>query len=148
MRAIASGRRRLLIATVAQTLAGCARSDPERELRATIEAMARAIETGRADDFLDGVTEDFTRESSAFDKRDARRWLAGLMLRDERITLAVVISDLEISGTRAQARLRVLSTGASGGLIPQRGQVLTFDTRWRREGNAWKVSNAEWRETT
>ncbi len=55
------------VATVA-ALAACSRSDPERELRATIDSMARALEQRRPGDFLDAVADDFTRESGAFGK--------------------------------------------------------------------------------
>ena len=82
MRAGAVRRRLGLAAALALTLAACGRSDPERELRATIDRMARAIEARRPDDFLDGLADDFTRETGAFDKRDARRLLAGLMVRN------------------------------------------------------------------
>jgi predicted small lipoprotein YifL len=47
-------------------LAACGRSDPERELRATIAAMAQAVEQREAAAVLDSVAEDFTRESGAF----------------------------------------------------------------------------------
>lgn len=147
MRAGAIRRRLGLAAVLALTLAACGRSDPERELRATIDRMARAIEARRPDDFLDGLADDFTRETGAFDKRDARRLLAGLMVRNERITLAVAVTEVELSGSRARVSMQVLATGSSGGLIPERGQAWIFETRWRREGNAWKAFNAEWRES-
>ena len=142
-------QRRLLLAAGAVLLlqTACGRSDPERELRETIARMARAIEARQPDDFLNGLSEDFTRESGAFDKREARRLLAGLMMRNERVALAVVVTELEITGDRARARLQVVATGSSGGLIPERGQAWAFDSAWRRESGAWKVFNADWRES-
>jgi hypothetical protein len=125
---------------------GCARSDPERELRTTVDAMARAIETGEPGEFLDALADDFTRDSGAFGKQEAKRLLAGLMLRNERIRLAVVVTEVQVDGDRAQVKLRVLATGSAGGLVPERGQALEFDSRWRRSGGRWQVFNAEWRE--
>lgn len=138
-------RRAMLLAT-AVVLAACARSDPERELRATVDTMARALEDKRPADFLEHVAADFTRESGAFGKDDARRLLAGAMLRNEKITLAVAVTDVNLLGAeRANVRIRVVATGGSG-LLPERGQVWEFTSAWRRERGTWRVFNAEWRE--
>jgi ketosteroid isomerase-like protein len=126
-------------------LAGCTRSDPEQELRATITAMAQAIEQHRVADALEPLAEDFTRESGAFGKQDARRVLAGAMLRNERIQLSTTVTEVRIEGERAHAKVRVIATGGAG-LLPERGQTWEFDTVWRRDQRRWKVFNAEWRE--
>jgi ketosteroid isomerase-like protein len=133
------------VLVVVTLLAACARSDPEKELRSTIAAMAQAVEQHQVGDVLDPVADDFTRESGAFGKQDARRLLAGAMLRNERIQLATTVTDVRIEGTRAFVKLRVIATGGSG-LLPERGQTWEFDTVWRREQGRWKVFNAEWRE--
>jgi hypothetical protein len=132
-------------ALLAALLSGCARSDPEQELRATVAAMAQAIEQHRVSDAVEAITEDFTRESGAFGKADARRLLAGAMLRNEKIQLTAVVSDVRIEGERARAKVRVLAAGGAG-LLPERGQTWEFDTVWRRERGRWLVYNAEWRE--
>jgi ketosteroid isomerase-like protein len=133
------------VLVVVTLLAACARSDPEKELRSTIAAMAQAVEQHQVGDVLDPVADDFTRESGAFGKQDARRLLAGAMLRNERIQLATTVTDVRIEGTRAFVKLRVIATGGAG-LLPERGQTWEFDTVWRREQGRWKVFNAEWRE--
>jgi len=127
------------------TLLACSRSDPERELRAAIAAMVKAIEDRDPAAFLDALTDDFTRESGAFGKQDARRILAGIYLRNERISLAAVVTEVKIDGARARARVRVVAAGRSG-LLPERGQAWEFDSAWRRDGGRWRVFNAEWRE--
>jgi hypothetical protein len=138
--------RRVLLLAAAACVAGCARSDPERELRETVTKMARAIEDKRAADFLEHISSDFTRESGAFGRDDARRLLAGAMLRNEKITLAAVVTDINLLGTdAANVRIRVVATGGSG-LLPERGQVWEFTSAWRRERGTWRVFNAEWRE--
>jgi len=126
-------------------LVACGRSDPERELRATVTQMARAIEQREPADFLDALSEDFSRESGAFGKQDARRVLAGVLLRNERIQLSAVVTDVRVEGDRAFAKVRVIATGGAG-LLPERGQTWEFDSSWRREKGSWKVFNAEWRE--
>ncbi len=136
-------RRHTLLALLA--LAACSRSDPERELRATVTKMAQAIEQRDPADFLDALSEDFTRESGAFGKQDARRVLAGVLLRNDRIQLSAVVTDVRVEGDRASAKVRVIATGGVG-LLPERGQTWEFDSAWRREKGRWKVFNAEWRE--
>jgi len=145
-----SAERRALVgaalATVfATVLSACARSDPERELRDTIATMAQSIEGREPAGFLSAVAEDFTRESSAFGKQDARRLLAGVLTRNEKIRLTAVVTDLQLQGDRAQVKLRVVATGGAG-LLPERGQTWEFDTAWRRVDGRWQVFNAEWRE--
>jgi ketosteroid isomerase-like protein len=126
-------------------LAACTRSDPERELRATIASMAEAVEQHRVSDALGSLADDFTRESGAFGKPEARRMLAAAMLRNEKIRVAAAVTEVRIDGDRAFAEVRVVATGGAG-LLPERGQTWDFDTAWRREQGKWKVFNAEWRE--
>jgi ketosteroid isomerase-like protein len=132
-------------ALLALALAACGRSDPEREVRATIATMAQAVARRDPAPFLDAVADDFTRESGAFGKQEARRALAGAFLRNERIDVAAVVTEVRIEGTRAFAKVRVVATGGAG-ILPERGQTWEFDTAWRRDGGRWKVFNAEWRE--
>jgi hypothetical protein len=123
----------------------CGRTEPDIELRSTIAAMAQAIEQHRVSDALEPATEDFTRDSGAFGKQDARRVLAGAMLRNEKIQLSATVTEVRIEGERAFAKVRVIATGGAD-LLPERGQTWEFDTAWRLEGGQWKVFNAEWRE--
>jgi ketosteroid isomerase-like protein len=132
------------LATVA-VLSTCSRSDPERQVRSTIAAMAQAIEQHRVSDALEPLAEDFTRDSGAFGKQEARRVLAGAMLRNEKIQLSATVTEVRVEGERAFAKVRVIATGGAG-LLPERGQTWEFDTAWRLEGGQWKVFNAEWRE--
>ena len=107
--------------------------------------MAQAIESREPASFLDHVADDFTRESGAFGKQDAKRVLAGAYLRNEKISVSAAVTDVRIDGDRAFAKVRVIATGGAG-LLPERGQTWDFDSAWRRERGQWKVFNAEWRE--
>jgi len=126
-------------------VAGCSRSDPERELRTAIDSMAKAIEKREPAAFLEAVTDDFSRESGAFGKQDAKRMLVAAILRNEKINVNAVVTEARIEGDRAFARVRVVATGGAG-LLPERGQAWDFESAWRRERGQWKVFNAEWRE--
>lgn len=139
------GRRALLVGVLAAGLVACARDDPERELRAVIATMAQAVERRDPAAFLDAVSDDFTRESGAFGKQEAKRTLAMVYLRNEKVNLTAVVTGVRIDGATAHANVRVVATGGAG-LLPERGQTWDFDSAWRREGGRWKVFNAEWRE--
>jgi ketosteroid isomerase-like protein len=129
----------------AMLLAACARSDPERELRAAVTAMAQAIEQRAPANLLEHLADDFTRESSNFGKPDVRRVLAGVLLRNEKISVTAVVTSIVVTGDRARTKVRVLATGGAG-LLPERGQTWQFDAAWRREKGTWRVFNAEWQE--
>jgi hypothetical protein len=134
-----------IVTVLGALTSACSRTEPEKELRSTIAAMARAIEQHRVSDALEPVADDFTRESGAFGKQDARRVLAGAMLRNEKIQLSATVTEVRVEGERAFAKVRVIATGGAG-LLPERGQTWEFDTAWRFAGGQWKVFNAEWRE--
>jgi len=139
-------RRRVAVLLLALAfVAGCGRSNPERELRATIDAMAQAIEKREPAAFMEALTDDFSRESGAFGKQEAKRTLVAAILRNEKIHVSAVVTEVRIEGDRAFARVRVVATGGAG-LLPERGQAWDFESAWRRERGQWKVFNAEWRE--
>jgi ketosteroid isomerase-like protein len=135
----------LLLALGAALAAGCGRSDPERELRATIDSMAQAIEKREPAAFLEAMTDDFSRESGAFGKQEAKRTLVAAILRNEKIHVSATVTEVRIDGDRAFARVRVVAAGGAG-LLPERGQTWDFESAWRRERGQWRVFNAEWRE--
>ncbi len=107
--------------------------------------MAQAIEQREPAAFLDSISDDFARESGTFGKQDVKRLLVGAYLRNEKISVNAVVTDVRIDGDRARAKVRVLATGGAG-LLPERGQSWDFDSVWRRESGRWKVYNAEWIE--
>ena len=137
--------RRGVVALLIALVAGCGRSDRERELRATVESMTQAVEKRDPAAFLEAMTDDFSRESGAFGKPDAKRTLVAAILRNEKIDLSASVTEVRIEGDRAYARVHVIATGGAG-LLPERGQTWDFDSAWRREGGQWRVYNAEWRE--
>lgn len=136
---------RIAFVVLATAAISCSRSDPERELRSAVASMAQSIEQREPATFLDSLSDDFARESGAFGKQDVKRLLLGAYLRNEKISVNAVVSDVRIDGDRARAKVRVFATGGAG-LLPERGQSWDFDSVWRRESGRWKVYNAEWTE--
>jgi hypothetical protein len=121
---------------------GCSRADPERELRSAVAAMSNAIEKREPATFLDSISDDFARESGAFGKQDVKRLLVGAYLRNEKISVNTVVTDVRVDGDRARAKVRVFATGGAG-LLPERGQSWDFDSVWRRENGRWMLYNAD-----
>lgn len=109
--------------------------------------MAQAVEKRDPAAFLNFVSDDFTRESGGFGKQELKRVLAGVMLRNEKIIVNAVVTEVRLEGERAQATVRVITTGGAG-VLPERGQTWNFDSLWRRENGRWQVYNAEWRDAT
>ncbi len=109
--------------------------------------MAQAVEKRDPAAFLNFVSDDFTRESGGFGKQELKRMLAGVMLRNEKITVNAVVTEVRLEGDRAQATVRVVTTGGAG-VLPERGQGWNFDSLWRRENGRWRVYNAEWRDAS
>jgi len=108
--------------------------------------MAAAIEARRPADLLEHVTQDFTRESSAFGRDELRRVLTGVVLRHPKISVTAVVTEAHVQGPKASAHIRVVATGNDSGLLPQSGQTWHATTHWRYEDKQWMLFNAEWTE--
>lgn len=125
-------------------LTACSRSDPERELRAAFESMEEAIRERRTGDFMAQVAEDFVQPSTGLDRAGLRRLVAGTLLANPNIRLAVTVRELQIDGDRATVRLAVLATGGRG-MLPERGQAWDVTTGWRRAGSRWQLYSGDWK---
>jgi hypothetical protein len=153
------GRRILLAALVGVALLGAllawrrlsapAPSEEER-IRAMLAAAARAVEERRIGDALEPLSERF-RGQGGWDRAEVRRAVAAAALRGPWVAVRVAGDRIEVEGERARARLHlVLARGGKGralaDLLPQEANALAIDARLEREGDAWRVASAEWRE--
>ncbi len=125
-------------------LAGCVRQDPERAVRAQLDAMQAAIDVrdpGRIDDLL---AEDFVG-NDGMDRRAIRQLATAVFLRHRDVGAKVGPVTVELRGdSDAIARFNVIATGGSGGLLPESGQVYQVETGWRLVDGEWKLLNASW----
>ena len=125
-------------------LAGCVRQDPERAVRAQLDAMQAAIDVrdpGRIDDLL---AEDFVG-NDGMDRRAIRQLASAVFLRHRDVGAKVGPIGVELRGdSDAIARFSVIATGGSGGLLPESGQVYQVETGWRLVDGEWKLLNASW----
>lgn len=142
-------RRWMPIAALLLALAasGCARAPAEQRLRDTIAAMEAAIEGNRVNDFLDGVSSEFTGNGGEYDRRSLHALLRAMALRHQRVS--VVLGPLDITmheGGRASVRVDVVATGSAGGLLPEAGRRFRIDSGWREEDGDWRCISATWNE--
>jgi ketosteroid isomerase-like protein len=137
----------LVLLALILTFTACTRTDPEKLLRASITEMESAVKARDTSKVMSFLAEDFRRVSPSgpMTKPDARRVLAAVLLTNPNIYANVTITDVQISGDSATAKLTVIAGGGTG-LIPERAQSWDFATRWRLEGGKWLVYSAEWNE--
>jgi ketosteroid isomerase-like protein len=138
------------IGLIAFTLTACTRTDPEKLLRSNIAEMEAAVKARDTSKVMSFLADDFRRvevspSSEGMTKPEARRVLAAVLLTNPNVYANVTITDVQISGDSAMAKLTVIAGGGTG-LIPERAQRWDFATRWRLEGGKWLVYSAEWNE--
>lgn len=124
-------------------LAGCDRPDAETRLRDTIAAMQAAVEGRDVDAVIEPVHQDFVG-SHGLDRARLQQLLRLQVLRNRAIGVTLGPLDVAIDGEQAEARFVALTTGGAGGLIPQRARGWRVVTRWRLEGDDWRLLEADW----
>jgi hypothetical protein len=134
------------LAVAALVITACARTDPEKALRASIAEMEAAVKSRDTAKLAGYLAPDFARSGEGGMNRDeARRTVAAVLLTNPNIYMNVSISELTIAGNSATAKMVVVAGGGSG-MIPERAQSWNFTTRWRFENNKWLVERADWTE--
>lgn len=142
--------RRVLLAALAGAAAwvafasGCARPSPEQALRERMDQLQSAIDARDAGAVEDVLAEDFVG-NAGLDRRGARRLAAATFLRYREVGVRFGPVEVELHGERATARFTAVATGGSGGLLPERGQLYDVTTGWRREGDDWRITSADWK---
>jgi ketosteroid isomerase-like protein len=146
MQISSSPSRWLLLLSMAVLVIACARTDPEKALRASIAEMEAAVKARDTAKLAGYLAPDFARGGEGGMNRDeARRTVAAVLLTNPNIYMNVSISELTITGNTATAKLMVVAGGGSG-IIPERAQSWSFTTRWRYEKDKWLVERADWTE--
>lgn len=124
--------------------AACSRSDPEQALRQQLAQMQAAIEARDAGALQRSLAEDFIG-NEGMDRRQARAMAMLVMQRHQ--SLGVTFGPLDVRmqppGT-ATVGFTVMTTGGSGGLIPERMQAYTVETAWREVDGEWRLYHAAW----
>ncbi|MDH0893618.1 MULTISPECIES: hypothetical protein [unclassified Pseudomonas] len=126
-------------------LVGCAPSDPQAELEATVQRLQDELEAKRSDEVLDLLHPQFSARQE-FDRDWARRTMALLFLRHKQVRVIAIGTRSELDPTysdRGHTRAEVALTGAEG-LIPDSARHYSVKLEWWREGDEWKLARLDW----
>ena len=121
---------------------GCERTDDETALRRALETMQTAIESRKTDTFMQHISDDY-RDEQGGDVKALRRLLLFHFLRNRKIGVYITAQKLEMHGNLAKISFNATLTGGEG-LVPERARVYTVKTRWRKQGDQWKIYHAAW----
>jgi hypothetical protein len=139
----------VLMATLTCVVAVC--SQPltvEQQVITAIREMESSIEIGERGDFMAHVAENFIGQDAAM-TRDQLNALVFYQLNQHE-QIQVQFMPIYITPTepgKAEGRFDVLLTGGQGWL-PHSGQVFSFVTGWRLEGDEWLLRRASWEPVT
>jgi ketosteroid isomerase-like protein len=123
---------------MALALLACRSDKPEDQVRKAFEACRAAVEAGDAAAAAEPLDPAF-RGPEGMDKAAARLFLLGT-LRQEKVGVTVVRNEVSIRGNEAFQDVDLLLTGRSGGLLPQDASRRAFQLRWRKAGDAWRIT--------
>lgn len=124
-------------------LAACAGDTPEAQLRQQFDAMQAAVEAGKAGDFIEGVSPDFTGEEG-LDRAALHNMIRAHTLMNARIGATTGPLDLKVEGENAEVAFNVLLTSSSGRFLPNQAGTYRVTTAWRREDGGWRIYHARW----
>lgn len=121
----------------------CSRSPDEDALRARIDDMVAAAEAREPRRFVEGVAEDFAGDHR-LDRGGLQNMLRAQLLRNARVGITILSTDIVMHGERATVTQRVVLTGGEGGFIPEQYRQLRIESGWRVQDGEWLVYVARW----
>lgn len=132
---------------LALALGACKKDTEEQKVLRVVDDGVAAIEAGQVGDAMDLVAEDYSDESGT-DKGMIKAYLAGQMLRGDRITIVRRDEKVKVDGATATASFdAALFQGDRSklkGVLPQRSGTYRFTLTLRKDGDAWLVTKAKW----
>lgn len=126
-------------------LAGCAGEPAEQRLRATLDAMEQAAVERRPADFMAHVAEDFVGNGN-IDRAAMHNLLRAQLVRNASISATRGPTEVRLQGERAVVKFKLVVTGGSGGLLPERAQGYDIVSGWRERDGEWELFSVEWKE--
>ena len=148
-------RRRTLVvlavaAVVAAVVAARLRGEPETDedrIRTLFSKAALAAEERRVSDVVEGVSERFAE--GGLDKQGLKRFVAGMTLRGEWVSVTLAGIAVAVEGDAARANVDVVTARSGKGkaladLAPAEGSAQRIQCRLEREPDGWRVVGASW----
>ncbi|MDQ3228810.1 MAG: nuclear transport factor 2 family protein [Pseudomonadota bacterium] len=128
---------------MAALFASCARTDPEKALRASVAGLQAAVGTRDTSAIEDVLAEDFVGPEG-LDRQGARRMAQLMFLRHQQVAATLGPLDVTMQDEHATVRFTAALTGGAGGFLPDTGQVYDVQTGWRLQDGEWKLTSATW----
>ena len=133
---------------LALALGACKKGTEEQKVLRVVDDGVAAIEAGQVGDAMELVAEDFTDESGNTDKGMIRGYLAGQMLRGDRVTIVRRDEKVKVDGATATASFDAAifqgDRSKLKGVLPERSGTYRFTLTLRKDGDAWLVTKAKW----
>ena len=137
-----------LVLGAALALGGCKKDTEEQKVLRVIDDGVAAIEAGQVGDAMDLVADDFSDENGT-DKGMIKGYLAGQMLRGDRITIVRRDENVKVDGTAATASFDAAifqgDRAKLKGVVPQRSGTYRFTLTFRKDDGDWLVTKATWK---
>ena len=124
-------------------LAGCGGEPAQERIEAAIAEMEAAVEAREPSGFLEHVSDDFSGQRGAIDRRALRGYLASLLVGNAMVEVTLAPSTITLHGEE-RATVEVSAVVIGGARLPERGEHLKIRSGWRLDGGEWKVYAAEW----
>jgi len=137
------------LTTLAWVVGACSQPlSVEQQVIATIRNMESSIESGERRPFIARVDESFIGQGEIMTRNQLNALILYQLNRHEQVQ--VQFMPIHVTTARpgeAEAHFNVLLTGGAGWL-PDSGQVFSFVTGWRQEGDEWLLRSANWEPVT
>lgn len=123
-------------------------AEPEARLRLLLEQSEQSLEARDLGDVKDAISERY-RDNAGHDKRELVRYLAGIVLRNQKIHIATRIRELTVdeAGTGRVTMVAGLASGpvsSVADLTRLRANVYRFDFAFVEEDGEWRLEGATW----
>ncbi len=133
-----------LLISISIVSAACSRPSDEQWIRAALDEMQEAMESGKPADFMQHVDKDFTGADGQLDKAALHNLLRMQVLGNARIGVTLSSTEVELQGDRATVTVTATLSGGNGRWIPERGAIYRIKSGWRSEAGDWLCINAQW----
>ena len=116
----------------------------EQQIIRTINQMEELAEAGERRDFMKFVAGDFEGQLGRLTKEEFRRFMILQWNENHRLNAQLgPINVRELGEGMAAADFSGLITGGRG-LLPERGEMFSFETSWLKVDGQWQMISAIW----
>jgi hypothetical protein len=129
------------------SVAGCAATDPELEIRALLAAAEEAAEARDAGFFADLLGASY-RDARGNDREEALRTIRGYFIANQRVEIVSRVDEVRLEGAdaaRAVVHAGMVGQRAGGGLIPGvDADLYRFELELVNDDGDWRIIGARW----